>query len=79
MCTASGPTPSNDATLSALSLSAGTLSPAFMSDTIEYKARVANAVDKVTVSHTLNDNAGGASVMVATSSDDTCDTDLPLQ
>ena len=39
-------TPSDDATLSDLSLSAGTLSPDFMSDTIEYKARVANAVDK---------------------------------
>ena len=61
---------SDDATLSALRLSAGTLSPAFMSDTIEYKARVANAVDKVTVSRTLNDNAGGATAVVATSADD---------
>ena len=57
---------SEDATLSALSLSAGTLSPAFMSDTIEYKARVSNDVGEVTVSATLNDNAGGASVAVST-------------
>lgn len=57
---------SDDATLSALSLSAGTLSPTFMSDTIEYKARVANDVDEVTVSPTLTDNAGGASVAVST-------------
>ena len=63
-------TPSDDATLSALSLSAGTLSPAFNSDTIEYKARVANAVDKVTISRTLNDNAGGGSTAVATSDND---------
>ena len=63
-------TPSDDATLSAMSLSAGTLSPAFNSDTIEYKARVANAVDKVTISRTLNDNAGGGSTAVATSDND---------
>ena len=56
----------DDATLSALSLSAGTLSPAFMSDTIEYNARVANSVDEVTVSATLSDNAGGGLVEVET-------------
>ena len=66
---------SDDATLSALSLSAGTLSPAFMSDTIEYKSRVANDVDKVTVSSTLGDNAGGASVAVAPSTDTDCSDD----
>ena len=63
---------SDDATLSELRLSAGTLSPAFMSDTIEYKARVANAVDEVTVSRILNDNAGGATAAVATSTDADC-------
>ena len=53
MCTASARNlESEDATLSALSLSDGTLSPAFMSDRIEYTARVGNDVDKVTVSYT---------------------------
>ena len=65
---------SDDATLSALSLSAGALSPAFMSDAIEYKARVANDVDEVTVSRTPNDNAGGAGTAVATSTDADCST-----
>ena len=68
-------TQSDDATLSALSLSAGALSPAFMSDTIEYKSRVANDVDKVTVSSTPNDNAGGASVAVNPSVDTDCSDD----
>ena len=39
-------TRSDDANLSALSLSDGTLSPAFMSDTVEYTARVATDVPK---------------------------------
>ena len=65
--------PYKDATLSALSLSAGMLSPAFMSDTMEYKARVANSVDEVTVSATATDNAGGVMIARATSTDATCD------
>ena len=65
--------PYKDATLSALSLSAGMLSPAFMSDTMEYKARVASSVSEVTVSSTANDNAGGVSIERATSIDATCD------
>ena len=60
---------SEDATLSALSLSAGMLSPAFMSDTMGYKARVASSVSEVTVSATANDNAGGVSIARATSTD----------
>ena len=56
---------SDDATLSALSLSDGMLSPAFMADRLEYKARVGSDVDKVTVSYTPTDNAGGVSVAVA--------------
>ena len=55
---------SDDATLSALSLSDGTLSPAFMSDRMAYDARVATDVDKVSVSYTPTDNAGGVNVMV---------------
>ena len=69
---------SDEATLSALSLSAGTLSPAFMSDTIEYKTRVAHAVDKVTVSRTLNDDAGGATAVVGTFDDATCTTPVAV-
>ena len=68
-------TRSENADLSALSLSAGTLSPAFMSDRVEYTARVASDVTKVTVSRTLSDNAGGASSAVATSIDNDCSTD----
>lgn len=45
-------TPSTDATLSALSLSSGALSPKFASDTISYKAIVANSVASVTVAAT---------------------------
>ena len=56
---------SDDATLSALSLSDGTLSPAFLSDRMEYTARVGNDVDKVTVSYTPTDNAGGVTVNVS--------------
>ena len=60
---------SDDATLSALSLSVGMLSPSFNPDTTEYKARVANSVRDVTVSATPNDNAGGVGVAVAATND----------
>ena len=69
---------SEDATLSALGVSDGTLSPAFMSDRMDYNARVGSDVDKVTVSYTPTDNAGGVGVAVnATESDGTttCDGD----
>ena len=56
---------SEDATLSALSLSDGGLSPAFMSDRMEYDARVGHDVDKVTVDFTPTDNMGGVSVAVS--------------
>ena len=45
---------SGDATLSALSLSAGTLSPAFNAATTSYTASVGNAVSEVTVTATAN-------------------------
>ena len=61
---------SDDATLSALSLSDGTLSPDFMSDRMEYTARVGNDVDKVTVSYTPTDNAGSVTVNVSITADD---------
>ena len=46
---------SNDATLSALTLSNGSLSPSFASGTLAYTASVANAVSTVTVTPTTND------------------------
>ena len=55
---------SDDATLSALSLSDGMLMPAFMSDRMEYDARVGNDVGKVTAMYTPTDNAGGVVVRV---------------
>ena len=51
---------SSDAALSALSLSAGTLSPAFNAATTSYTASVGNAVSSVTVTATPNHD--GASV-----------------
>jgi hypothetical protein len=45
---------SNDATLSGLSLSAGTLTPTFSSGTITYTASVANANSTITVTPTKN-------------------------
>ena len=46
--------PSNDATLVALSLSSGTLSPVFASATISYTASVSNATTSITVTPTVN-------------------------
>ena len=65
---------SDDATLFALNLSDGTLSPDFMSDREDYDARVGNDVDEVTVSYTPTDNAGGAAVAVVASIDADCAT-----
>ena len=47
---------SGDAALKALSLSAGTLSPAFNAATTSYTASVANTVSEVTVTATANDD-----------------------
>jgi hypothetical protein len=47
--------PANDATLSALTLSAGTLTPAFNPDIENYSASVANSVSSVTITATAND------------------------
>ncbi|WP_424101059.1 BspA family leucine-rich repeat surface protein [Planktomarina sp.] len=46
---------SNDASLSALSLSSGSLSPSFASGTTAYTASVANSVSSITVSPTTSD------------------------
>ena len=56
-----------DATLSGLTLSAGTLRPEFDSDTTEYRAAVANSVTQVTVTPTAND--AGATVAYLDGSD----------
>ena len=54
---ADAPALSDDATLSALSLSEGTLSPAFASGVTSYTATVANSIDETTVTATANDGA----------------------
>ena len=58
--------PSNDATLSALTVSDGTnavaLAPAFAAATTEYTASVANAVASVTVTPTVNDSKATVTV-----------------
>ncbi len=56
------PTASSDASLSALSLSSGTLSPGFAGDTISYAASVASNVSSTTVTATTNHAA--ASVLI---------------
>jgi gliding motility-associated-like protein len=55
-------TQSNDATLSGLTISAGTLNPIFSSATITYTATVANANSSITITPTRND--AGASIQV---------------
>ena len=54
--TVTGGATSTDATLSNLSLSDGTLMPAFASGTTSYAASVANTVDQVTVTPTKSDS-----------------------
>ena len=53
---------STDATLSALSLSTGTLSPAFASGTTGYTATVSNAVTSITVTPTLSSAVASVAV-----------------
>ena len=48
---------STDATLSALTLSKGTLSPAFSSDVIDYAASVGDSVSRITVTAARSDSA----------------------
>ena len=50
-----GPADTTDATLSALSVSGATLSPAFDADTTNYSAAVANAVTQVTITATTSE------------------------
>ncbi|WP_284758092.1 Ig-like domain repeat protein [Agrobacterium sp. fls2-241-TYG-188a] len=54
ICRASSNTPSSDATLSALTLSSGTLSPSFASGTITYTASVGNGASSLTLTPTTN-------------------------
>ena len=58
---------STDPTLSALSLSAGTLAPAFTSDTTSYTSSVGNSVEQITV--TAKKNADNSTVSYLDSSD----------
>ena len=57
--------PSDDATLSALSLSAGTLDPAFDAATTAYTADVATDVESTTVTATANDGNAKVEIMPA--------------
>ena len=61
---------SEEATLSALSLSDGMLDPAFMSDRMEYDARVGSDVSEVTVSSTSTDDMGGVMTAVTATEGD---------
>ncbi|PYE47770.1 S-layer family protein, partial [Paenibacillus barcinonensis] len=66
--------PSNDAYLSGLTLSSGTLSPAFASGTTSYTANVANAVSSLKITPTVSDitatvTVNGTSVPSGTTSD----------
>jgi hypothetical protein len=54
--------PSNDATLSGIGLSSGTLTPEFSSGTTSYSASVPNEVTSLRVTPTLSDNAAQVSV-----------------
>ncbi|WP_080834903.1 cadherin-like beta sandwich domain-containing protein [Cohnella massiliensis] len=60
--THSADVPSDDAKLSGLTLSAGTLTPAFAPDTVSYAASVDNSVSSIAVTPTLSDS--GATVKV---------------
>ena len=55
-------TASSDADLSGLTLSAGTLDPAFVRDSLSYTATVANSIDSLTVTPKSNHN--GATITV---------------
>ena len=69
------PTPSSDATLGDLSLSPGTLTPAFASTTTSYTASVAYEATKLTVNATTSDRSAG--VMFLDNNDsELSDTDL---
>ncbi|MBQ8830026.1 MAG: cadherin-like beta sandwich domain-containing protein [Oscillospiraceae bacterium] len=56
------PTASSDATLKALSISPGTLSPSFSSGTTSYTATVSSSTTKLNVSATKNDSKASVSV-----------------
>ncbi|CAB5240972.1 unannotated protein [freshwater metagenome] len=55
---------SNDAKLSALTISSGTLSPAFVSSTKSYSASVTNAIASVSVTPTVNESHATIQVKV---------------
>ena len=63
---------SDDATLSALSLSGVTLSPSFAADTLTYTGSVDNDVTSTTVTATANDD-GATVAIVPADADDTAD------
>jgi uncharacterized repeat protein (TIGR02543 family) len=60
-------TPSNDATLSGLTISSGTLSPTFSSSTTSYSATVTNATTSITLTPTRNQGNATIGVRLGTS------------
>jgi len=62
------PAPSNDANLSALSLSSGSLAPVFAAATTSYTADLTERLDELTVTAVLSD--AGASMAIASSAGD---------
>jgi uncharacterized repeat protein (TIGR02543 family) len=60
-------TPSNDANLSGLSISSGTLAPTFASSTTSYSVTVPNATNSITVTPTRNQGNATIGVRVGTS------------
>jgi gliding motility-associated-like protein len=69
---------STDATLSALALSNGTLSPAFASGTNTYTASVANAISSITVTPTVNYAAATVTVNGVTTASGAASAAIPL-
>ena len=70
--------PSTDATLSALTLSAGTLKPTFAADVDSYTADVANTTAQITVAATANDTGAAAAIAPADADGDTAGHQIDL-
>ena len=70
--------PMTDATLSALTLSAGTLAPTFAADVASYTADVANTTSRVTVAATANSTGAAAAIAPADADDVTAGHQIDL-
>jgi cyclophilin family peptidyl-prolyl cis-trans isomerase len=70
--------PSNDATLSSLTVSAGSLSPTFASGTTSYTLTVANTVTSTTVTPTVSNSAAAVKVNSTTVASGAASASIPL-